>query len=324
MWALRKVGKVDIYTPEQFTEEWDHVEKAPIAMPDAMSKTTAGNYHWWTNLYQVGQVMWQLITLCRLEFPPYPEQFNDKWVDDHPVQSWSYGTYLFDERFADVDPQLISLVVDCLKHNARDRPTMTTIDAWMVLKVRNAPPMTPEEERTVQRFCQFMFGDPKPPPRAPDPATPAEDKGMSQQAPGAFSPKLSTPPRHLQRIPLSPAQRRSQSRGVLPTNSLYGLSYKEGASKLALPLGARTAEGQEINAGQWQDNLTGHGQRIDAGGGLRTGEAEDTGPLAAQRRLVGPPAMDDARIQELNRIGRDPLARTRRLYYQRAADWFKF
>jgi hypothetical protein len=113
---------------------------------------------------------------------------------------------------------------------------------------------------------------------------------------------------------------------VLPsTTSLYGLSYKEGASKLAFhhaPVGAHTATGQEIHAGQTQGINTAGG--VITGVELRTGAVENTEAPAARPGLVGPPAMDDARIQELNRIGRDPLARTKRVYYQRAAEWFNF
>lgn len=68
-WRARLCGKQEYYTPvndpyldasrvgadneqEQFTEEWDFVPGAPYWRDEP----TAGNYHWWTNMYQAAHV----------------------------------------------------------------------------------------------------------------------------------------------------------------------------------------------------------------------------------------------------------------------------
>ncbi|PSR73295.1 hypothetical protein BD289DRAFT_244504, partial [Coniella lustricola] len=69
LWTLRTYGKYPFLAPEQFTREWDY--HASRSLEDLQREPTAGQYHWWTNLFHVGWIMWSLMTHC---YPPIPAQ----------------------------------------------------------------------------------------------------------------------------------------------------------------------------------------------------------------------------------------------------------
>jgi len=58
LWGHRNHGKANTYTPEQFTAEWDWVPGCPrqLGTKDRPYRGTAGEYGWWSNIYQVGLV----------------------------------------------------------------------------------------------------------------------------------------------------------------------------------------------------------------------------------------------------------------------------
>ena len=86
MWMSRESGKQLWYSPvcphyqkaharelnvrlqEQFTTEWKHVTRYP-----PLSAKVAGKYSWKTNMFQLAQVMWCLITHCQPPDGPVPE-----------------------------------------------------------------------------------------------------------------------------------------------------------------------------------------------------------------------------------------------------------
>lgn len=174
---------------EQFTEEWDFVPGAP-SQHGPRGEGTAGNYHWWTNIYQVGlvsdvtqassswiaqqtlnpdsQVMWSLITLCRNEYPPEVGRYAAMEVNGSPIYSWSYGLWLLDPSFQDVDLELRELVVRCLDHKPLTRPKMETLREVFQRRVRGSA--SSEEDQEIQRISREIFGDPPPPPTMAPPS----------------------------------------------------------------------------------------------------------------------------------------------------------
>ena len=63
VWSRRMAGKDYLYTPEQFTEEWDWHTGAPAAD----GAPTAGNYRESMNVWQIGWVsehLSQLLNMC--------------------------------------------------------------------------------------------------------------------------------------------------------------------------------------------------------------------------------------------------------------------
>ncbi|KAB5545793.1 kinase-like domain-containing protein [Coniochaeta sp. 2T2.1] len=169
MWGSRRAGKTRYLTPEQFTEEWDYIKGAPVdEAADPNVADTAGNYSWWTNLYQVGQVMWQLITLHGLEWPRTAQQVELRNARGEGELIWTYGSWLLDPRFKDTDLQLRMLVMRCMNHKPAERPTLAELDGILEDKVRTTRPSLEEQEAT-KSFCAKIFEAPPPP--APKPAT---------------------------------------------------------------------------------------------------------------------------------------------------------
>lgn len=180
MWQTRQCGKVHIYTPEQFAEEWDYVHGAPIYHPEPTERDPAGNYHWWTNMYQVAQVMWQLVTLCHLEWPPVLEDYNETLADGSETRRWSYGAALLSEEFDYADLSLRSLLVSCMNHNPTERPTMAEIDEVIRGHV-DAHELSARERLEAQDFWDNIFAEPDP----PSASQPADLAGVAAAAAAA-------------------------------------------------------------------------------------------------------------------------------------------
>ncbi|KAK3346135.1 kinase-like domain-containing protein [Lasiosphaeria hispida] len=120
MWNSRYFGKAGWLTPEQFTAEWNWVD----ILPDGAK--VAGQYGWKTNLWSMGMVMWCLMTHCAPPDGPYPGEYGDPGA-----LAWTYGAFLLREdkpQFANIDPDLRNLVVECLMDRPADRPEMDTIE----------------------------------------------------------------------------------------------------------------------------------------------------------------------------------------------------
>ncbi|OIW26993.1 hypothetical protein CONLIGDRAFT_494166 [Coniochaeta ligniaria NRRL 30616] len=168
MWGTRKIGKFHIYTPEQFTPEWDYITGAPIAEPDG-DKGTAGNYHWWTNMYQVAQVMWQLITLHSIECPPVAEAYTINLPDGTTETRWSYGMLMLDPTYdtIGIDRDLRELIMLCMSHVPSHRPTMKFIDTALKEKLRRLGEQPAEHRELVQQFCEQLWTEAPPPAQQP-------------------------------------------------------------------------------------------------------------------------------------------------------------
>lgn len=55
LYSARAMGNIWFHTPEQFTPAWNYYGVDDI--DGLLDDDTAGNYNWWTNLWQVGQLM---------------------------------------------------------------------------------------------------------------------------------------------------------------------------------------------------------------------------------------------------------------------------
>jgi hypothetical protein len=214
MWESRRLGKLHIYTPEQFAEEWDYIKEAPIYHLDSTERETAGNYHWWTNMYQVAQVMWQLITLCYLEWPPVLEEYYETLPDGSEAKRWSYGAVLLSEEFNHIDPALRQLVAICMNHNPLDRPNMAHIDTTMKRYVRTER-LSVQQRLQMEDFWESMYGDPPSLPLASQAATlaavaeAAAATAAAQAQAAAWGPPASAPARQGRAVPPSRAGRQA-------------------------------------------------------------------------------------------------------------------
>ncbi|KAH8891702.1 hypothetical protein GQ53DRAFT_823701 [Thozetella sp. PMI_491] len=148
LWSCRFRGKVSILTPEQFIEEWDHINQFPLAY----GATVAGHFGWHTNVYQFGLTLFSLITGS---LPP------DGPVDRQPIDNvpgqWGYGNYLLNDKWSHVDITLRQLAVDCLKENPFHRPQLDAIED--VIDDALAPANNAiESDQATRTWARNFFG----------------------------------------------------------------------------------------------------------------------------------------------------------------------
>ncbi|KAK4653268.1 hypothetical protein QC762_511883 [Podospora pseudocomata] len=169
-WNSRGTGKQAVYTPEQFSEEWDYIN----GNPRTIKSETAGKSNWWTNLYQIALVIWQMVSLCHAELPPSPEKITIKMLDGTETTAYGFGGYILnDKKFKHIDRDLRELINQCMLHVPAKRPTMEQLENHLRSKT-NIQGVDPQNQEQVegQRYCEWLFrGTP-----APKPAQPVEHK----------------------------------------------------------------------------------------------------------------------------------------------------
>lgn len=163
LWSYRMVGKPSFYTPEQFTDEWEYA--ASLGMAELTREETAGNYQWWTNLFQAGLVMWCLVTGCYPADPPAPSRYayqdDDGGAGGGPMSfGYSYGVLLFSDGFSGVDRELRNLIVRCLDHNPWERPGMRYLEWFIADNVGRADLRAVESDEELLRNARRIFGGP--------------------------------------------------------------------------------------------------------------------------------------------------------------------
>ncbi|KAK3388581.1 kinase-like domain-containing protein [Sordaria brevicollis] len=158
LWACRKCGKRTIYTPEQFTEEWDHIKDNPCES----GAKVAGNYNWWTNLYQLGIIMYNLITLREYEAGPVPALAELRYPDGSVKEVWGYGMDLLVCPYSNIDFDLVNVVAACLCHDPADRPDMHDLERLIDSKVEAQPMDGPGADLVRQWSMQHFQGAPPP------------------------------------------------------------------------------------------------------------------------------------------------------------------
>ncbi|KAK4443694.1 hypothetical protein QBC34DRAFT_416572 [Podospora aff. communis PSN243] len=165
IWSTRIIGKPRGYwlAPEQFTEEWDMVTRLPMDAPPPRIRI-AGNYSWKTNLYNIGTIMWCLITRFEPPVPAYGENYGSyggDFEDINPVKH-SYGGFLNKGSFEDVDPDLRNLVIECMSDDPADRPRMEKMYKIIEKKVESILSKT---DKDLQAWCAgFYHGSLEAPP----------------------------------------------------------------------------------------------------------------------------------------------------------------
>lgn len=172
MWQFRLHGKPQIFAPEQFTEEWEY--EASIDQAHLKREETAGNYQWWTNLFQVGWIMWSLITHS---YPPAPPTMH--WYEypdpDAPdgfggdgsggdninyLPGMSYGGQILGDKFDGYDMCLRTLIVRLLDHNPTKRPKMAWMEMVLDQSVRRDDLVLEEPDEEFRKAMRRLFGGP--------------------------------------------------------------------------------------------------------------------------------------------------------------------
>ncbi|KAK0702993.1 kinase-like domain-containing protein [Lasiosphaeria miniovina] len=161
MWDFRRRGKDGWLTPEQFSTEWNYVKSHPSGA------RIAGQYTWKTNLWQLGQVMWCLISHRVPPSGPIPENV----VPDggHGPMRWTYGKFITrnapPDVFTDTDLELRNLVVRCMMDDPADRPEMDELERIISEGIQRHDP-GPRRRQALRPSAVTVdpiFGDPKVP-----------------------------------------------------------------------------------------------------------------------------------------------------------------
>lgn len=126
--------------------------------------------------------MWSLITLCHPTYPPEAREHighYEKTPEKTLRYEWSYGGYLFENEFDDVDLELRELVVACMNHDPTTRPSIAILAKEFEEYAKKAAASGPEDEE-IQRLAHEIFGDP-PPPVSAVPSTVTQSPTQAQK-----------------------------------------------------------------------------------------------------------------------------------------------
>ncbi|CCC11424.1 unnamed protein product [Sordaria macrospora k-hell] len=181
VWYARQSGKAYLYTPEQFTEEWDWFAGAPAAD----GARTAGNYREAMNLWQMGWIMYALITLCWPNEKKEPFVWANELLDRQVRDATYGGDLLYSGRYDDTDRDLRKLVAQCLYHCPMSRPSLKELEIAIKLKLRSTNLDKTEEESRA--WARRFYGEPERRPRPAAAPAPARERwNMGAQPPIRF------------------------------------------------------------------------------------------------------------------------------------------
>ncbi|KAJ4403108.1 hypothetical protein N0V82_010703 [Gnomoniopsis sp. IMI 355080] len=176
LWNLRCRGKTQYLQPEQFTREWEY--RAALDRAHLSMESTAGNYHWWSNLYHIGWIMWSLVTQC---FPPVPPRaLPYTYANEDPsslsaatggggvglddggqfVNGHTYGMHIMAEEFDDYDFELRLQILRCLDHVATNRPKMGWFEAVLAFNVGRPDLVEAESDEQLRAHMNNVYGQP--------------------------------------------------------------------------------------------------------------------------------------------------------------------
>ncbi|KAI0449369.1 kinase-like domain-containing protein [Xylaria acuta] len=124
---LRQFGKKGYYAPEQFCQDWDYITPD---QDEIQYQRLAGNYGVHTNVWAMGYLMENLITLCYPAGPPIPTVSTVR-PPAGKSQYLTYGKHLEQPFYEHVDRDLIALILRMQAHFPDDRPPLHEIEPYV-------------------------------------------------------------------------------------------------------------------------------------------------------------------------------------------------
>lgn len=169
------------FLPEQFSIEWDQLDRGPDDGPPNARPgdwpawdrwnfpSGPGRYSSLSNIWHLGMNMFCMLLLQRPDFPPVagrmesaePPQFNPVPIRH---QRWTYGYRLIedseegDEYRARFSPLLCETIARCLMHRQEHRPTLVELQGIITNALGNPPPPLPNDD-----VRNFFGSDVQPP-----------------------------------------------------------------------------------------------------------------------------------------------------------------
>ncbi|KAJ4387555.1 hypothetical protein N0V93_008150 [Gnomoniopsis smithogilvyi] len=131
---LRWRAKPSQFLPEQFSQDWDYVDRNPLADNIDTYGPVAGHFGPPSNIYHIGlvsivpqvalkaltngsntgKIMWSCITGLFPRLPTTPVQTPMELADGDPWWTWAGDELLDDDTFGEVDREIRELVMRCL------------------------------------------------------------------------------------------------------------------------------------------------------------------------------------------------------------------
>lgn len=145
--------RLTFYVKEQFSRRWQY------SIPN--QSENVGNYGTHTNIWQIGAIMYQLLTMGT---PPFPNELNVL-----TLPGLTYGHKLNDEKFLHYSEELAMLIWRCLAEKPRHRPSLKDLHAEIALALRAYPGRDAQEEPLDEPSEEETLDEPtEEEPAAPD------------------------------------------------------------------------------------------------------------------------------------------------------------
>jgi hypothetical protein len=133
------------------------------AYPSDQGAEIAGNYSYKMNMFQVGMIMWTLVTRC---MPPRRRTgvkiSNSNDDSSALANSYTYGS-LSEEKYKDnYDKALLGLIAVCMAEKPADRPSLETALEF-IETCRSRIHDSDDTPETVRLIWDNLIGHPPPP-----------------------------------------------------------------------------------------------------------------------------------------------------------------
>lgn len=127
--------------------------------------TYKGKRAGWSNLFQVGWIMWSLMTKAYPPWPPVAVQYA--YDDEAPgaipgdqLGGWSYGMQLRSSDYDVYDLALRQQIYRCLEHNALRRPRSYHLESVIQTNLRRYDLVAAESDEDLRAAARVIFGGP--------------------------------------------------------------------------------------------------------------------------------------------------------------------
>ncbi|TRX93287.1 hypothetical protein FHL15_005866 [Xylaria flabelliformis] len=117
---------------EQFCQDWDYIERD---QDQIQHQTLAGNFGPHTNVWAVGYLMENLITLCYPAGPPIPTVSTIR-PPHGKTEYLTYAAHLQQPFYDHVDRDIIALILRLQAHLPEDRPPLHEIETYVSFHVQ--------------------------------------------------------------------------------------------------------------------------------------------------------------------------------------------